>query len=313
MRKFLIFFLSVTSLEICNAQSTEIGGSIILPPSPTPASLINQGKESVSMYTGTLSFSIPVYNLKSRSLSLPINLSYTGSGIKVNDIGSWVGLGWSLNAGGVVSRVMRGLPDEYDGNMDLKGRTRPAKGWLNPEVRGNTTLDLLDYYSSTNANGRANVIEFSNKTGDYVYGGANPKAWDTEPDEFFFSFGGYSGKFIFDKDGNIQIIPAQNLKISRVITPQSTLGSPARSREITSFEITTSEGVVYTFGNINATTLSSLTAVERTTHHYFTQNVLLGRLRKAGSAQFPNPEIWPPTGPEQFRIYKWTLVAIKNI
>lgn len=289
------------------SQSTEIGGSIVLPPSPTPASLINQIDQSVQHYTGALNVGVPLYTLKSRSLDLPVYLNYNGTGVKVNDIGSWVGLGWSLNAGGVVSRVMRGLPDEYNGNMDLKDRNLPARGWLSPEVRGSSGLDLLDYFTSTNDNNRANVIEFSNKTGDFVYGGSNPSAWDTEPDEFNFFFGKYSGKFIFDKDGGIQIIPAQNLKITKVITAQSILGSPARSQEITSFQITDPMGIVYTFGNPNATTLASLTAVERTTHHYFTQNVLCGRNRLNIT---PNPEIFKnSSGAEVFRIYKWTTGA----
>lgn len=303
MKSVIVLSALVFSGANVFCQSTEIGGSIILPPSPTPASLINQIDQSVQLYTGALNVGVPLYSLKSRSLDLPISLNYNGSGVKVNDLGSWVGLGWSLNAGGVVSRVMRGLPDEYNGNMDLKGRNLPAKGWLNPEVRGNSGLDLLDYFTSTNNNNRANVIEFSNKTGDYVYGGSNPSAWDTEPDEFYFSFGKYAGKFIFDKDGGIQIIPAQNLKITKIITPQNILGNPARSQEITSFEITDPAGIIYTFGNPNATTLATLTAVERTTHHYFTQNLLCGRNRLNSS---PNPEIFiNGQGSELFRIYKW--------
>lgn len=282
-----------------------------LPPSPTPGSIVNQIDQSVQYYTGALNVSIPLHTLKSRSLELPISLSYNGSGVKVNDLSSWVGLGWSLNAGGVISRVMRGLPDEYTGQIWVGSRFVPSKGWLDPAVRGGTGMEIIDFFTSTSNNNRANTIEFSNKTGTTVYGGANPQTWDTEPDEFYFNFGKHSGKFIFDKTGAIQILPAQNLRITNVITSASELGAGTNSREITSFKVIDEAGIVYTFGNLNPTSISSLTAVERTVHHYFTQNILCGRRRLPPDTDFPNPEQFG--NPESFRIYKWAVAPLLQL
>lgn len=61
--------------------------------------------------SGNFSYSLPLYTINTKDISLPISLDYT-SGVKVNDLGGVVGMGWNLSSGGVISRVMRGLPDE---------------------------------------------------------------------------------------------------------------------------------------------------------------------------------------------------------
>ncbi|MDR0418947.1 MAG: hypothetical protein LBH34_01890 [Prevotellaceae bacterium] len=65
-------------------------------PSPTPTAheLGKYGNIPISHHTGTAQISIPIYNLEIADMSLPITLDYHSSGIKVDDIASWVGLGW---------------------------------------------------------------------------------------------------------------------------------------------------------------------------------------------------------------------------
>jgi hypothetical protein len=65
-------------------------------------------------------------------------------------------------------------------------------------------------------------------------------AIDTEPDLFYFNFGSYSGKFVFDNTSNIKLIPFQDIKIEF-----TTLS--ATVKQITGFLITTNEGYKYTF------------------------------------------------------------------
>lgn len=65
----------------------------------------------VSNYTGRANISIPIYTITSGNISVPISISYNSSGVKVNDIPSSVGSNWSLNAGGVISKVVRGMDD----------------------------------------------------------------------------------------------------------------------------------------------------------------------------------------------------------
>lgn len=82
-----------------------------LPPSPQAAALARYGEYPVSLATGIPEISIPLYEIKLGDYTLPISISYHASGIKVDDVASTVGLGWVLNAGGVVTRTILGVDD----------------------------------------------------------------------------------------------------------------------------------------------------------------------------------------------------------
>lgn len=94
--------------------------------SPNAASLSKFGQIPVNFSRGTPNISIPLDTAESRGLGFPIQLKYHASGIRVNEIAGWVGLGWALDAGGAVTRsVMRGLPDETaDGYLNKGDQTR---------------------------------------------------------------------------------------------------------------------------------------------------------------------------------------------
>lgn len=57
----------------------------------------------MSYYTGVPNISVPLYSIKGRELELPVELNYHAGGVRVEEIASWVGIGWSLNAGGVIT------------------------------------------------------------------------------------------------------------------------------------------------------------------------------------------------------------------
>src|SRR6186713_262385 len=57
---------------------------ISVPPAPNAASLGKFGDIPVGYYTGTPNISVPIYDLKSSRLSLPISLSYHASGVKAD-------------------------------------------------------------------------------------------------------------------------------------------------------------------------------------------------------------------------------------
>lgn len=65
----------------------------------------------VSLYTGVPDISIPIYTIRVGNYSLPISLRYHASGIKVGQEASRIGLGWSIHAGGAISRSVRGWDD----------------------------------------------------------------------------------------------------------------------------------------------------------------------------------------------------------
>jgi len=59
--------------------------------------------QPVDFKTGLPEISVPIFNLINTDISVPIALKYNSGGIKVRDVATSVGLGWSLNAGGVIN------------------------------------------------------------------------------------------------------------------------------------------------------------------------------------------------------------------
>ncbi|MFX8668691.1 hypothetical protein ABTM51_21425, partial [Acinetobacter baumannii] len=70
---------------------------------------------------------------KSR-LNAAVALSYnSGNGLRVNDVASNVGQGWNLIAGGVITRMQVGEPDDqmpYNGNGTPEDITKYPAGYL---------------------------------------------------------------------------------------------------------------------------------------------------------------------------------------
>ena len=157
-------------------------GTNIVPPSPDAAALGKYGNTPVGLHTGIPQISIPIYTIRSKSLEVPISLSYHASGIKVNEIASWAGLGWSLNAGGAISRSVVGLPDDNG-------------GFWTQNVKNSTQITSADL--------------------DYVRGVANGQK-DGESDYYFYNFNGNSGKFVYKQNSpqDPLIIPEVPIKIT---------------------------------------------------------------------------------------------------
>jgi len=188
MMKIRIFLITLVCVPIIflgklNANTTENDLLKVIPPtpaSPTVSSLGKYGAWPVSYYRGTPNISIPLGHLQLNDFNLPIDLSYHASGIKVEDIASWVGLGWSLNAGGVINISVNGRSDfDYE---DPEG---------NPILRLTKSKDEV-----------ANLNFFSNNE----FYAIKENIIDTEPDIYNYNFAGYTGQFVIDVNNNIHFL-----------------------------------------------------------------------------------------------------------
>lgn len=84
-----------------------------LNPGQQSQGLLESRNVTVDYSTGIFHYQIPLYTLKSGDYELPISLRYTGKGVKVSDNPGLVGYNWTLDTGGVVTRIVRGgIPDE---------------------------------------------------------------------------------------------------------------------------------------------------------------------------------------------------------
>ncbi|MEM9022089.1 MAG: hypothetical protein AAGB22_00005, partial [Bacteroidota bacterium] len=75
----------------------------------------------VDLFTGDFNYNIHLLTVPGANGGYPINLGYS-AGIGLEQEASWVGLGWNLNPG-AVNRQMRGLPDDFKGDVVTKLRT----------------------------------------------------------------------------------------------------------------------------------------------------------------------------------------------
>jgi YD repeat-containing protein len=150
--------------------------------SPEAEALGKYGSLPVTLFTGQPEISIPIYDLKMPTLDLNFSLSYNYNGYKPNEIASCVGLGWSVQGGGVITRIVKGQIDE---GMSAGNR---YDDFINP--------NMLSWSQA-----------FLTKIGT--------ASQDAEPDIYSFNVGGYSGRFILIK-GKAYLFPYQNLRITPV-------------------------------------------------------------------------------------------------
>ncbi len=159
----------------------------VIPPSPNASSLGKYGDWPVSLYTGVPNISIPIYELKGRSLNIPVSISYHAAGNKVGEIASWVGLGWNLNAGGMISRSIRGLPDE--------------SGYFNYTSEYSSPDDFSSTVSTADRETRK--VATANNT------------QDSEQDIYSLSALGKSYKFMLKADGTVLTIPFSKVRVDK--------------------------------------------------------------------------------------------------
>ncbi|PXZ42711.1 MULTISPECIES: hypothetical protein [Sanguibacteroides] len=101
----LIIFLGIPGIS--PAQNFE--------PGEQAQGYLNMKNVSVDYATGTFHYSIPLYTLRSGDFLLPVSLDYNAKGVKIDDKPGQTGYNWTLNTGGIVTRVVRGgIADEDD-------------------------------------------------------------------------------------------------------------------------------------------------------------------------------------------------------
>jgi len=239
VRLFLGTFFSTMFLCV-NAQWKEPSKSI---PSPNIASLGRFGDVPVSLYTGLPQIGVELFQTAIADRKLNISLAYHAQGFRADQHPGWVGNNWALQTGGYITRSIKLLPDEF------KITT--------------ITDDRLGYYYLHN------LLSASDWQMEPKFNGQNAvnNFYDLEPDEFSFSFLGFSGKFYMAPDGSWQVQSEDNLKVSFDGNMVDALnGAPLSwgcipTKTFFGFTIIDANGNKYTFGyNHDAIEYSDLLA-----------------------------------------------------
>ncbi len=128
--------------------------------SPDVAAFQKVTQIPVSHYTGRANITIPIYEIKTGNMTVPISITYNTSGVKVSDMPSNVGSNWALNAGGVVTRTVKGIDDytipKIIHTPNTHDEMTPAGwtvGWMDEEVSLNQENDPAPDIYHANAPG----------------------------------------------------------------------------------------------------------------------------------------------------------------
>ncbi|MFY0602950.1 MAG: RHS repeat protein [Flavobacteriaceae bacterium] len=221
MKKRLVSIMFMLLTGVFFAQENEG-----IPPSPSVASLVTVEKDSVNN-SGIIAQSVPLWEIKLGKYTFPITLFYSSTGIRVEEISSYVGAGWNLSAGGVITRSVIDLPDDMNNTIH-------GKGILHNNI-GNETKSLENDFGVNGYNETTAKNFFKEKVNESLRDATRN---DTQPDIFYFNFFGRQGKFIFNENKEIVSLTNDNYKYSYQL---------AGDNSLLSFTIIDTQGIVYVF------------------------------------------------------------------
>lgn len=267
----LCLLVAILSISIhSSAQDTDpFSYNANIRPSAQAWEMTKYGNLTPSLYTGTFHYSLPIYTYKDPDFEIPVSLEYSFNGYRPSQPSGTVGLGWTLNCGGAITREIVGLPDEYD---TTEGSTH-IYGYYMFAVVGVSTLSSMQQQLSNNTfDFNSSTPAYCFKTTPYIFSGNEPCLLGNIPylmpasenlapgegfnpsvmvdpasDIYHFSYPGGKGSFVILPSGEIKVFdstaPEGEISVSMSLNHDSRI-----SAIIT---IATGDGYVYTYGCFN--------------------------------------------------------------
>lgn len=213
----------------------------IIPRSHDVTAVDNCNRVPASESTGIADISIPLVDLHIGSFTLPITLRYHKNGLKVNEIPSSVGDGWSLHYGGMINYQQNGLRDFGLYGLFDGGASSSSMSSLSFFLRGR------------NNNYQQKVFENSLVSG----------ARDGEFDQYHYNFLGKYGTYYLDTLMNVVTVPKTDIEIFR---------------QVLDVRITDNENNNYYFTELERTSVTDSAAIEYRRGFDFISTYYLSRI-----------------------------------
>ncbi|WP_109829871.1 hypothetical protein [Reichenbachiella versicolor] len=169
---FIILFLFSTS------TFSQLRIDKAIPPSFDAAAIIKYCDHPTGIKYGIPKIQFPMRTLIDQDLYVPIKLNYHPLGIKVEEEATWVGLGWYLQAGGMITRIVRG---ENDFALCDFPDENKSKGYPFEHIK-----PCFD--------------DCEENENDEFHKSVCAGEIDSDPDIFFFDILGTKGKFLLTPD-----------------------------------------------------------------------------------------------------------------
>jgi len=207
---------------------------------PNVSTMDEFGNIPVDMATGVPNISIPIHTLHYGNISVPISLRYHPGALRVAQHPGWLGLGWDLQAGGVITRQEREFPDEMLLNQGNPGGLASTYYPLSVYPSGSSGSELINNGTSWNTTSVFPTFFQANAQGNVP---------DVSADEFSFNFMGYSGKFYYEGPTNgWQVQCDQNISV-QPINPSSPFITGNNALAVINNEYNASQALNHLFPN----------------------------------------------------------------
>ena len=228
-----ILLTPCTSIIVRAQESDPFSYASRLQPSAEAWQMSRHGEISPDLYTGAMAWSLPLYTYKDEDFTIPISLDYRFDGCRPSQPAGTVGMGWNLNCGGVITRQVVGLPDDYYKSTPIDsdpgtyitvvGFFFAANGSYVPEMSLGDSLETNAFMNNRRCIGQMSplLIDIGNNaltsllgTSPVVYQGflenwlwaENPGTYfDPSSDIYHFSLPEVSGDFIILSDGRVKV------------------------------------------------------------------------------------------------------------
>ena len=191
MKFLLIFTFSLLGSASVIAQQNPVEKSVEIP-SPEVYSTIKVSNHTNVSNTGSTTVSVPLGGVSAMGHSIGATLNYSLSGIRASEISSNVGLGWNLDIGASLVRVVVGKPDENISNGMLR--------------RPDLSLAMQNHLAKSTGVG---YDPFDLNT----LAEATTNGYDEASDIYKYNIDGLSGEFRFDHEGDVIFQPINNIKV----------------------------------------------------------------------------------------------------
>ena len=210
--------------------------------SPGVSNLFQAHFASTNLFSGGMSYPIPLYTIPDKDFPLSVTLIYNADGFKPRKHAGIAGYNWVLDAGGCITREVNLYPDESTTYKEHLGR----KGMLHFIESEHPSPDSIYAFAPSVVYGNQTPLSrmYSNSEYDIDY----------LPDIFHFDFCGYHGSFMINNDGNPVIISGDYVEVD-LSNAHQYLDEPSNSYSyfvlpatISRITIRTIDGYTYMFG-----------------------------------------------------------------
>lgn len=207
----------------------------IVPGSPQVAAIMEKIEYPVDYFHGKPTINLPIYSIKCGKIEIPIYLSYSSGGIRVDQKISNAGLGWTLICGAAISHTVYGAPDAAVGTMHGLWHLNADE----EEFRQRLIAKQTNYDPSDGTHYRDSLKWIAEKGARYYEGKT-----DVANDMFHLSGLGLSATFSLMKDGQIISSSESPVKITRFYQNNYRLDGGCDNY---GFDVETNEGLKYNF------------------------------------------------------------------